>query len=91
MYIYNNDLYEWLNFIISIDSLVKCNKNFVDIHGYTCQKYFDRRWCSSTGGYHWSYGKNWTVYPGTFEDHSINDETALVCPQCGCYNGRYIL
>ena len=66
-----------------IYSLVKCNKNFVDKFGDTCQTYSDRHWCSSTGG----YGENWHANYGPFEDYSSNSETALVCPQCGCRNG----
>ena len=69
-------------FIVSTE---KCNPNFLDNIGTTCQEYLDGEMCTSSGGYGfgWSYtfGKD-TQY--TFEHYSKNGETVLVCPQCGC-------
>ena len=42
-----------------------------------------------TGG----YGTHWNTYGhmgGTFEDYAVNGETALVCPECGCQDGKSV-
>ena len=64
----------------------KCNPNFVDSEGENCQDYFDSKYCTSSGG----YGQGWNYDWGFFEDYMINGQTAFVCPQCGCSNGKQI-
>ena len=57
-----------------------CNPNFVDRTGDSCQKYADKKWCTSDG----NYGESWDIDWGTFQSLEVLDETAFVCPQCGC-------
>jgi len=58
----------------------ECNPDFVDSEGFNCQAYNRSYWCTSTG----TYGHGWTQDRGTFEDYSVNNQSAFVCPQCGC-------
>ena len=65
----------------------KCNPEFIDSGGYTCQDYADYKYCTSSGG----YGPSWdSEFYGDFEKWA-NDgyETARVCPQCGCGGNRF--
>ena len=61
-----------------------CNKYFEDRNGHSCQEYKYNKWCTSSG----EYGDGWPENGGSFDDYSSNDESATVCPQCGC-KGRY--
>jgi len=64
-----------------------CNQNFVDSQGLSCEDYEDNNYCDEDGG----YGYNWNnsaaphgLISGTFLDYSVNSESALYCPECGC-------
>ena len=74
----------------------KCNLKFTDSEGDDCKKYKEDEWCTADG----EYGKFWDdkAYYGKtkFEDFSkvqaVNGvkQNALVCPECGCKEGKYI-
>ena len=64
----------------------KCNPDFVDSGNTNCQDHIDLDYCTSSGGYGQGWDKNW----GTFDNYATNGQTALVCPQCGCSDGKLI-
>ena len=61
-----------------------CNKDFEDLNRNTCQDYKYHKWCTSSG----EYGDGWKENDGMFDDYSRDQESATVCPQCGC-EGKY--
>ena len=72
--------------IILVIVSAKCNPNFVDSEGENCQDYIDSNYCTSSG----SYGPGWIDDWGIFGDYATNGQTAFICPQCGCSNGKRI-
>ena len=61
-----------------------CNGYFADSDGEKCDAYEFKNYCSKKGGYGDGWGENW----GTFRDYAKGGQTARVCPQCGCVNGK---
>jgi len=57
-----------------------CNPGWTASDGTTCQMYSDMEFCDDNFG----YGAGWQESWGLFHDHSVNGESAMVCPQCGC-------
>ena len=82
-------LQKWLKaHLLKVEHIISgsCNPNFVDYSGNSCQYYADKKWCTSDG----KYGESWDMDWGDgykFDTFEVLDETALVCPQCGCKGG----
>ena len=72
------------NFLL--DTKTKCNSKWKDkINNNTCEYYEKEKLCKKTGDHK---GEMWDDDWGTFDDFkSIDGETLLVCPQCGCKEG----
>ena len=61
----------------------RCNPDFLDIVGWSCQDYADKKWCTFDG----NYGEFWNRDWGNFDALEVLHENAFVCPQCGCKEG----
>ena len=60
------------------------DRNSTYDHERDCDTYLREGWCEGD-----AYGPNWKKEWGTFEDLADADgNTALVCPQCGCGQGK---
>ena len=64
--------------------LGRCNSSFTDSNGDNCERYKNKKYCISTGG----YGTGWKHSWGTFDKYAKDGQTARVCPQCGCVRGK---
>ena len=68
---------------------MKCNSDFADESGTTCDKYAKNKYCTNTG----EKGDGWDekTYPYPISSYlNENGESPLVCPQCGCKLGNNV-
>ena len=76
----------------------KCNAIFIDSEKHDCKKYKDDGWCTADGKYgeFWNdkawAAKGWDEFEDFSKVQEVNGkkQNALVCPLCGCREGRYI-
>lgn len=64
-----------------------CNQNaakWKDSNSFTCETYKESGWCTASMG----YGPKWNYDIGLFNTVSVNNFSALNCPECGC-QGNY--
>jgi len=63
-----------------------CDQGWVDANGNGCKEYEREKLCKNDGDH---YGKGWKAEWGTFDNLTDSEHrTALVCPFCGCKEGR---
>ena len=86
--------YSYLYFLeLSHPNQPRCNPDFTDLWNDGCEEYNDYQYCTISG----DYGVGWNkTTDGVFDDYSKSNQTALVCPQCGClersiYRGELII
>ena len=72
--------------LFAIITELKCNINFTDETGTDCESYKINEYCTKTGEEGMGWKRN--IF-GSLEKYlNKNNESALVCPQCGCKPGN---
>ena len=66
----------------------RCNPNWMDLENNTCSYYKENDYCKRSGDHK---GSAWEKEWGELKDFlDTKNQSALVCPECGCEEGDII-